>query len=852
MIAYPKALLLLAAVWTGLSATVRGEDAAPGANRRTTAAPATANEAEWRRQYDVLWNQLGNREWFARIAAQTHRREALVLPEDRDPLDIVLRRTRALFEHLQRMGRNLTAEQAELARLDQAARALPPAAAPEKPEPNAAAGSRYQLYLQTCRLRRKLALTNPLLDFEQVLFIKRKGVYLGHMCDMYHGFNAVPGGGLYVLDGAFTDQPKARDVLAGATPRNGRLQGRPLTPGAFLSPELSYDGRSILFAYSEAEHTPYVFTERSTYHIFRVVLDGSDLNQLTDGPWDDVDPCWLPDGRIAFISERRGGVGRCHSRPARGFTLHGMNPDGSQLACLSYHDSNEWQPSVLPDGRLVYSRWDYIDREAQIAHHPWVTTPDGRDARAVQGNYPPSRHLRPNMELSVRAIPGSHRWIATAAPHHGQAFGSLLLVDPAIPDDDLLAPLRRLTPESPFPETAERGSLAYGSAWPLSEDFFLCAYDPSAPSTNRGLYGLYLCDSLGNRELLYRDPEIGCVSPIPVKPRPRPPVVLSAPNEGPASFAVVNVYDGRTSWPPGTKITALRVVQVLPKPCVQPAACPPSESAAPAGAPAKAIACPSHHDGFRGCGCDGLPGSAAHIICGEPRINPGMETLARQVLGTVPVEADGSAYFEAPPGKELYFQALDEHGLAIQSMRSGTYLQPGERLVCQGCHNPRHRAPEVRGVPLAMRRGPSKIQPEADGSDPFSYPRLVQPVLDRHCVQCHAEKRDKAPDLSGRLAKELPHGWSASYVALIKHGFYYDIYFGSGQQDTTPRSAVGKIGARASKLYQLLAAGHHDVMLPPEDLRRLTLWLDCLSPFYGAYENTEAQARGEIVRPRLE
>jgi hypothetical protein len=151
-----------------------------------------------------------------------------------------------------------------------------------------------------------------------------------------------------------------------------------------------------------------------------------------------------------------------------------------------------------------------------------------------------------------------------------------------------------------------------------------------------------------------------------------------------------------------------------------------------------------------------------------------------------------------------------------------------------------------------MRREPSKMRPEADGSDPFNYPRLVQPVLDRHCVQCHAETPDKAPDLSGRLGQQLPHGWSASYVALTKHAFYYDIYFGNGGQDTTPRSAAGKIGARASKLYQLLAAGHHDVKLPPQDLRRLTLWLDCLSPFYGAYENTEAQARGEIVHPRLE
>jgi hypothetical protein len=294
MLAYPQTLLLLAAMCTGLTATARGGHAVPRANGGSSATPEAANEVEWRHQYDLLWRQLGNREWYARIAAQAHRRDALVLPEDRDPVDIVLRRTRALLQQLQRMGQALAAEQAELERLDQAARALPSAAAPEKPGANAAAATaaaRYQLYVQTCRLRRRLALANPLLDFEQILFVKRQGVYLGHMCDMYHGFNAIPGGGLYVLEGAFTDQPRVRDVLASATVRNGRLQGRALAPGAFLAPELSYNGRSILFAYSQAERTPYVFTERSTYHVFRVAVDGSDLTQLTDGPWDDVDPC---------------------------------------------------------------------------------------------------------------------------------------------------------------------------------------------------------------------------------------------------------------------------------------------------------------------------------------------------------------------------------------------------------------------------------------------------------------------------------------------------------------------------------------------------------------------------------
>jgi hypothetical protein len=218
----------------------------------------------------------------------------------------------------------------------------------------------------------------------------------------------------------------------------------------------------------------------------------------------------------------------------------------------------------------------------------------------------------------------------------------------------------------------------------------------------------------------------------------------------------------------------------------------------------------------------------------------------------VPVEEDGSAYFQAPSGKELYFQALDDRGLAIQSMRSGTYLHPGETLTCQGCHEEKRRPPARSArTPFALQRPPSKIEPDLEGSNPFNFVRLVQPALNRNCVACHKEKR--ALDLSGPI--EGSNGWTRAYNNLAsKYGFYFNVENGSilsgvhGGSRTVP----GRFGARASKLLDYLAARHYGVHLSDEDFHRITLWLDSNSEFYGSYENTADQARGLIVWPTMD
>ena len=222
----------------------------------------------------------------------------------------------------------------------------------------------------------------------------------------------------------------------------------------------------------------------------------------------------------------------------------------------------------------------------------------------------------------------------------------------------------------------------------------------------------------------------------------------------------------------------------------------------------------------------------------------GHQKNGRAILGTVPVEADGSAFFLAPVHRPIAFQALDENGLAVQGMRSDTYLHSGEMLTCQGCHNPVHRAPVNKArTPAAFRRAPSEIVPEPEGSNPFSFVRLVQPVLDRNCVRCHAEK--KAIDLSmGDWEKNLNH-WSTSYLALQPYAFFYD-----NAVFTAPRTTPGAFGARASRLYKVLSGDHHGLKLPKEDLHRIALWLDSNSDYFGSFLHASQQAKGEAIAPQ--
>ena len=820
------------------------------------------------------WNLLAERfttpfYWDA-IKDEVASPASLILPEDRDPLDVMVRRVTATLGDA--YTGTITAA---------------------KNFPVEDVAERFKAFCSVADMRRHFLLSTtdtrdpqyqnrtgmllppgPLVTTNvprEILFVKRHRSLFHHMCDQFYGQTQRPGGGLFVLN---LDTGEVRNLLANSVVESGRLKGQKLNKGSFLSPDVSFDGKKIAFAYVECEgsidHVRTLDIDRGhwdtgwSYHIFTCNADGSELRQVTDGTWNDFDPCWLPNGRMAFITERRNGYLRC-GRDCPTYTLFDMNPDGTQMRPLSFHETNEWNPSVTNDGKIIYTRWDYVDRYGCVVHHPWVTTLDGRDPREVHGNYS-HRHRRSDTEFDVRAIPGSHKFIATGGPHHGQSFGSIVLIDPRAEDDDAMGPVKRLTPDVGFPES-QGGGQVYGTPWPLSEKYFLCvadfAFQPGAmipgatnekaipPSrygnrgpdgwgSGRGNDGIYLCDIYGNRELIYRDPEIACMSPMPLAARPMPPALsttydvasiehqpylglrkgsriekheadgkVSPSTQTFGTLSLANVYDSLRPFPAGTKIKELRIIQLLPM-------------TMPSG----------HHPheiGFR----EGSSGDSVNI--------------ARCVLGTVPVEEDGSAHFEMPAQIEFLFQALDEDGLAVQSMRSSSYVQPGETLSCTGCHE--HKSSAVSVVqPRAMLRSASKIKPETvPGAYPFSYPLLVQPILDKHCVECHAKPESKTFSLAKDPISDGRNRFYASYNNLArKYGF-------TAYGDPL-RTIPGKFGAHAAPLYKILKDGHYDVKLSDEEMHRIVLWLDCLSNFYGVYEKEggEAQLRGELAWPTLE
>jgi len=671
--------------------------------------------------------------------------------------------------------------------------------------------SRLALYQKIRTVGRELVLKNSLIASKPIVFLKRRRFicqmlheYLGYFYD----YEDIAGGGVYVLDEPGLSM-KVRELIKGRLPR-----------GNYTTLALSYDAKTIYFAFAErATNKPEFYSPgRRCFHIYAMGANGVNLRQLTDGPNDDFDPCPLPDGGIVFMSTRRGGFGRCHNpwEPLPSYTLHRMKALGQEVHTLSFHETNEWHPSVLGDGRIVYCRWDYVDRSAANYHGLWVSNPDGSNPSILFGNYT----QRINACFQPRAILGSNKIVFIAGAHHADVGGSLVILDAASAEldpttgEDQFDAIEVLTPEVCFPEAPGWPNSYFHSPWPVSENYFLVAFsfDPlpgMGPGVKEDTHtGLYYFDRFGNLELLYRDPDISCMYPIPLGRRAVPsaiPSTLDSSLGDEGEFVLVDVRESLLPIPASRSISELRIFQVLPK-------------------------------------------TTTHIA-NQPRIGYANAESARMLLGTVPVESDGSAYFRVPAGKPLYFQAVDETGKAVQSMRSVTYLQPGERRSCLGCHEPRGRTPVNRQGPLALQRAPSRIKPGPDGTRPFSYARLVQPLLQEHCVRCH----DGSPGhLKSQLALtgDFAGTFSRSYESLKPYVRWYE-WGGSSINQIVTRP--GHIGADESPLLKVLEDPTHaeHIHLSEKDWRRLYIWLDGNAPFYGTYdrEHQLAQRGGKAVPP---
>ena len=471
--------------------------------------------------------------------------------------------------------------------------------------------------------------------------------------------------------------------------------------GGVRDPQVHYDGKKIIFSYRKGGEHP--------YHLYEINADGSGLVQLTDGPDDDIEPAYCPDGSIVFCSARcRRFVNCWFTRVA---TLYRCDGDGKNIRMLSSNNDHDNTPWLLPDGRVLYMRWEYVDRSQVDFHHLWTMNPDGTGQMVYFGNLHPGTVM-----IDAKPIPGTRKVVASFSPGHGitDHEGYVTVVDPGL-GPDVPAMARRIS-KSP----------SFRDPYAFSEDCFLVA----------DRRGIHVMDGQGNTELVYQlprsDQPLQCHEPRPLCPRPREHVIPPRSDQRQATARVVlqDIYRGRKmqSVPKGT-IKKLLVMKQLPKPV-----------------------------NFSG----GM----------EPLTIGGSFTLA-QVLGEVPVYPDGSAYMELPALQSIFFVALDERERPVKRMHSFLILQPGEAAGCVGCHEHRLETPQRKNFhPEALRHRPSRPQPIAGVPDVFDFPRDIQPILDKHCVGCHCpERREGKVDLTGdRTGMYSMAYWTMQTRGLVSDG----------------------------------------------------------------------------------
>jgi len=649
------------------------------------------------------------------------------------------------------------------------------AAAWEQAGRGAAAGAPQQvaswraLFEDASRLRDGLLVDR--IRFDTLLLVKRMPYWSEQpFMDAHHLHNR-PGGALYRLSPVRPD---------------GRLTPvvDSLGEGVYRDVCLHWNARKLLFSFGNGSDK---WKDKQSYHVYEVHADGSALRQLTRGPKNDCEPFYLPGGQIGFTSDRSEHFVMCGGN-RHSPTLFVMEADGSAVRQLSFNIFNDFTPSVLPDGRILYGRWEYNERSVTSLHNPFTMNPDGTMVQPYYGN----ATIRPNVVMFPRPVPGSNRVIALFTAHHGQTHGSVGLIDVrrGIDGD---RPLEVLTPNVPITgEKAEDSCHGWFSdPMPLSESTWLCSYTPTVLPWLEKSWALYVADRHGNLALVYRDGAISCQEPVPVIERPLPHVRPAAPDSAGATDAeatlfLADVYRGLTGVPRGTA-KHLRVIEDVPRKGV-------------------------------------LEGG---VICTSGTL---IFTIKR-VFGSVPIEPDGSAHFVVPANRNVYFEVLDESHREIQRMRSVVCLKPGEARGCVGCHEARNTAPPpVRA--LASHRPASRAEPPPWGTQIVSYLRDVQPVVNARCVGCHAFDREANKVI---LTDDLTNQFVVGYEELLPYLTVAISNRWDHPDDVLPRPPY-TYGSKVSRLTALLEAGHYGVKLSDEDWQRLLNWIDCNGVYYDRYE----------------
>ena len=502
------------------------------------------------------------------------------------------------------------------------------------------------------------------------------------------------------------------------------------------------------------------------YHLYEINVDGTNMVQLTDGDFDDFEPTYLANGDIVFVSSRTKRWVQCWLTQVA--TLHRCDSTGGDIREISANVEHDNTPWPLPGGQILYTRWEYVDRSQVHYHHLWIGNPDGTRQTVFYGN------LRPGIVMiDAKPVPDSTKIIASFSPGHGnmEHAGQTVLVDP------------RFGPDDPAAVTVIGKHNNHRDPWAFSENAFLAAMDSR----------IVLMNEKGEEQTIFQLPaediakKMMLHEPRPITKRERERVIADQSDfdQSTGTLTLVDVYQGRNmnGVKPGS-IKKLLILETLAKPI-----------------------------NFTG----GM----------EPMTYGGSFTLER-VLGTVPVEEDGSAQFELPALRSFFFVALDENDRAVKRMQSFTSVMPGESTTCIGCHEERTQTP-VRGnrLPKAAQRAPSVPEPIAGIPDVIDYPRDIQPILDKHCVSCHGnEKREGKVLLTG----DRTPLYSVSYYTIAARDLVAD-----GRNKAVSNYPPYKLGSSASRILDLCNGSHYDVKLSDKESTTLRLWVETGATYLGTY-----------------
>ncbi|MGL4943491.1 MAG: hypothetical protein ACRC46_09910 [Thermoguttaceae bacterium] len=530
--------------------------------------------------------------------------------------------------------------------------------------------------------------------------------------------------------------------------------------GCVRDPQVDYDAKKVIFAYRRGDS--------KFFNLYEIDLDGENLRQITSGEFDDIEPTYLPDGEIMFVSTRCQRWVNCWLTPVA--VLYRCDTSGENIREISSNNEHDNTPWPLPDGKIIYTRWEYIDRSQVHYHHLWSMNPDGVRQHVFYGNLQPGTTM-----IDAKPIPNSDKIVASFSPGHGQMehAGAITVIDPHLGPDDPRG-VRRISKHD-----------AHRDPWAFDENTFLAARDAQ----------IVLVDANGNERVVYELPEslrsrgMRLHEPHPVVPRSREPLVADSvvPESETGTLLLMDVYQGRqmAGVERGT-IKKLLVLESLPKPI-----------------------------NFTG----GM----------EPLTYGGSFTLER-VVGTVDVAADGSAHFTLPALRSFFFVALDENDVAVKRMQSFLTVMPGETTTCIGCHEERTSAPPRggHGLHLAASLRPSVAAvPLENVPDVLDFTRDIQPILDKHCVECHQpSRREGGVSLVGHHTPL----YTVSYYTITARSLVAD-----GRNLPISNYPPYKLGSGGSRLVELCKPSHHDVKLSPNETRLVKLWCDTGATYPGTY-----------------